>query len=75
MCAHAAGRIRVAGGGGVALANAASLLKIPGLDLHGSLRVGTGEFSGDALWAPSPGTVNPDDVRRMSAMVHGSLVR
>jgi copper homeostasis protein len=75
MCAHAAGRIRVAAGGGVALANAASLLKIPGLDLHGSLRVGTGEFSGDALWAPSPGTVNPDDVRRMSAMVHGSLVR
>jgi len=75
MCAHAAGRIRVAAGGGVALTNAASLLKIPGLDLHGSLRVGTGEFSGDALWAPSPGTVNPDDVRRMSAMVHGSLVR
>jgi hypothetical protein len=26
------------------------------------------------LWAPSPGTVNPDDVRRISAMVHGSLV-
>jgi copper homeostasis protein len=75
MCAHAAGRIRVAAGGGVALANAASLLKIPGLDLHGSLRVGTGEFSGDALWASSPGTLNPDDVRRMSAIVHGSLVR
>ena len=75
MCAQAAGRIRVAAGGGVTLANAASLLKIPCLDLHGSLRVGTGAFSVDALWAPSPGGVNPDDVRRMSAMVHGSLGR
>ena len=71
MCAHAAGRIRVTAGGGVSLSNAASLLEIRGLDLHASLCVATGEYGGDPLWAPSRGTVNPDDVRRMSTLVHG----
>jgi copper homeostasis protein len=72
LCAQSAGRIRIAAGGGVTLANAASLLEIPGLDLHGSLRSGAVAFHGDALWAPSSGSVHPEDVRRMTTMVHAS---
>jgi copper homeostasis protein len=73
LCAQAAGRIRIAAGGGVTLANAASLLEISGMDLHGSLRSGAATFDGDALWAPSSGGVRTEDVRRMTAMVHAPL--
>ncbi|SEG16236.1 copper homeostasis protein [Bryocella elongata] len=38
LTSQAAGRIRIAAGGGVRLENAASLLAVHGLDLHGSLR-------------------------------------
>jgi copper homeostasis protein len=69
LCAQAAGRIRIAAGGGVTLHNAALLLGIPGLDLHGSLRSSAGSFTGDALWSPAPAQVNTDDVRSMVELV------
>jgi copper homeostasis protein len=70
LCTQATGRIRIAAGGGVTLVNAASLLEIFGLDLHGSLRGSAAAFQGDALWAPRAGRVNEDDVRRMAALAH-----
>ncbi len=50
LAARAAGRLRVAAGGGVRLENARELLRIAGLDLHASL-LGRREGSGDPLWA------------------------
>jgi copper homeostasis protein len=69
LCRQAAGRIRIAAGGGVTLKNAPSLLAIPGLDLHGSLRSTPETVPGDALWAPQPVPVRADDVRQMVEMV------
>ena len=70
---QAAGRIRIAAGGGVTLANAADLLRIDGLDLHASLRGhAPAAPAGDPLWSASAARqpIAADAVRSMSRLVH-----
>jgi copper homeostasis protein len=67
---HAAGRIRVAAGGGVTIANAPQFTTIPGLDLHASLRPKAAPMAGDVLWQPSAGNISVDAVRTLSEIVH-----
>jgi copper homeostasis protein len=75
LCAQAAGRIRIAAGGGVTLANASSLLEIAGLDLHGSLRSRVTKCEDDVLWTSPSEEVSAHDVRRMTALVHAAAER
>jgi copper homeostasis protein len=68
----AAGKIRIAAGGGVSLQNASLLAQVPGLDLHGSLRrkVKT-EAASDVLWQQADARVHVEDVLAMAAIAHG----
>lgn len=68
----AAGRIRIAAGGGVSLQNALLLAQVPGLDLHGSLRrKAKVEAVQDVLWQQMDARVHVEDVLAMAAIVHG----
>jgi copper homeostasis protein len=67
---QAAGRIRIAAGGGVTLANAPGLAEIAGLDLHASLRPKAAAPTGDPLWLPPVGNISVDAVRTLSGIVH-----
>ncbi len=76
LAAQAAGRLRIAAGGGVTMTNAPALIEVDGLDLHASLRTkmpGTPPTAADPLWneAAGPKAVSVDAVRKLSAMVHG----
>lgn len=67
---QAAGRIRIAAGGGVTLEAAAQLRKIAGLDFHASVRWRGNPSSnsiGDPLWngAGMDGSIRSDDVRSL----------
>lgn len=77
LCSRAAGRIRIAAGGGVTLANAPELCRIPRLDLRASLRTQSeAAFSVDPLWRrPSVNgrNVSPDAVRALATVVHQPL--
>ena len=77
LCSRAAGRLRIAAGGGVTLANAPELCRIPRLDLHASLRTQSeAALSEDPLWQrPSVnGTdVSPGAVHALATLVHKSL--
>ena len=66
----AAGRIRVAAGGGITLGNAAQFTEVPGLDLHASLRPKAISMGGDPLWDGLGTDVSADAVRMLSGMVH-----
>jgi copper homeostasis protein len=70
LTAQAAGRIRIAAGGGVTLKNAPQLIAIAGLDLHASLRSKVTPAIGDVLWQPTAGNISVDAVRTLSSMVH-----
>ncbi|SEB48463.1 copper homeostasis protein CutC [Terriglobus roseus] len=72
LAQQAAGRLRVAAGGGVTLENASSLTAIPGLDLHASLRPKSAPVVGDVLWQPATGNISVDAVRTLSSIVHAS---
>jgi copper homeostasis protein len=67
---QAAGRIRIAAGGGVTLENASTFTAIPGLDLHASLRPKAAPVVGDVLWQPPTGNISVDAVRTLSSIVH-----
>ena len=77
LTAQAAGRIRVAAGGGVRVANAALLLETPELDLHASLRT----FDGTEPSHPLEGefgsgyVVRMKDVRAITDLVHNGDAR
>ena len=66
---QAAGRVRIAAGGGVTLASAAALLALTSIDLHASLRrpsIAAVADNKDPLWDPeSRWTIDPADVRAM----------
>jgi len=65
---HAAGRIRIAAGGGVTQESAAKLLQTASMDLHASLRrrARTAAISSDPLWnAEGDSAVHPADVRAL----------
>lgn len=76
LASQATGRIRIAAGGGVRLSNAASLLEIPSLDLHASLRTFSAppaspleqEFGRDYQ-------VSMQDVRAITAIMHNASAR
>lgn len=70
LAGQAAGRIRIAAGGGVTLGNAAELMSIQGLDLHASLRPKTAAAGGDPLWHAPVSHVSVDAVRALSHIVH-----
>lgn len=75
LAEQAAGRIRIAAGGGVTLENAPELCRVPGLDLHASLRSApvTPESAGDVLWQQQDsafGTISVERVRRLRDIVH-----
>ncbi len=73
LAQQAAGRIRVAAGGGVTLENAARLVAVPGLDLHASLRSKAAQSSvGDPLWQEHAREVSIDVIRGMRVSVHGA---
>ena len=65
----AAGRIRIAAGGGVTLNNAAQLTTIQGLDIHASLRPKAPLASGDPLWNAPAIEISVDAVRALSGIV------
>lgn len=67
---QAAGRIRIAAGGGVTLENAMQLTSIRGLDLHASLRPKSAARMGDPLWQSSTGHLSVEAVRALSRIVH-----
>jgi copper homeostasis protein len=70
---QAAGRIRIAAGGGVTLQNASTLTAVPGLDLHASLRPKVvASHVNDALWQPFAGYISEEAVRTLSTTVHAS---
>jgi copper homeostasis protein len=71
---QAAGRIRIAAGGGVTLENARGLTEIAGLDLHASLRPKAAAFAGDVLWQASAGNISVDAVRTLSGIAHADAV-
>ena len=71
----AAGRIRIAAGGGVTLANATQFVRMNGLDLHASLRPKTHlSPSGDPLWSEETENANisVEAVRALSNIVHSA---
>ncbi len=74
LAAQAAGRIRIAAGGGVRLANAASLLEVPGLDLHASLRTFNAAEAAHPLERAFGAnyTVRMRDVRAITELVHSA---
>ncbi len=80
LAEQAAGRIRIAAGGGVTLENAASLARIQGLDIHASLRRPAGaqaETASDPLWQQSRqnGAIRLEDVQRLRHLVNHSSSR
>jgi copper homeostasis protein len=70
LAAQAAGRIRIAAGGGVTLTNARLFTAVPGLDLHASLRQKPPARAGDVLWNDGDTSVRVDDVRTLAEIVH-----
>lgn len=74
LTARAAGRIRIAAGGGVTLQNAVHLTGIKGLDLHASLRAKSpaAAVAGDPLWSDTgvPDAVSAEAVRALGNIVH-----
>jgi len=73
LAKQAAGRIRVAAGGGVTLASAATLLKLAAVDLHASLRHAAqrmAEAKNDPLWDPERSSaIDPSEVRELAALL------
>jgi copper homeostasis protein len=70
LAEQAAGRIRIAAGGGVKIENAHQFTAIPSLDLHASLRPKAATVVDDVLWQPSTGNISVDAVRILSDIVH-----
>lgn len=74
----AAGRVRIAAGGGITLQTAPSLASIPGLDLHASLRKPqTQSDAADVLWqeAHQAGQqIDVNDVRALCRIVYGEAM-
>jgi copper homeostasis protein len=69
----AAGKIRIAAGGGVSLQNAAVVAQVPGLDLHGSFRRKPPvEDVRDVLWQKNDPWVEVEDVRAAVALLRGA---
>lgn len=73
---QAAGRVRVAAGGGVTLKSASALLSLTSIDLHASLRRHAGSATtgnADPLWDPEDiVTIDPAEVRAMAELLHGA---
>lgn len=72
---RASGRLRIAAGGGVTLANASRFVEIAGLDLHASLLPkAEAVATADPLWSEVLlRRVAMEDVRRLSRIVHGGI--
>jgi copper homeostasis protein len=70
---QAAGRIRIAAGGGVTLASAEALLKLATVDLHASLRhaaPASADGQNDPLWDPERSSaIDPSEVRDLAALL------
>lgn len=72
LIAQAAGRIRIAAGGGVTQQSAARLLDAVPIDLHASLRkhAAASEHAADPLWsADQQPVLDPADVRAMAGLL------
>ena len=70
---QAAGRIRIAAGGGVSLRTAEAIMKAAAVDLHASLRTVTRAFGGgDPLWDDAAGPVHvaAESVRELADLAH-----
>ena len=72
LAEQAAGRIRIAAGGGITLDNALQFTAVAGLDLHASLRPKVEAVADDPLWQVAAGNISVDAVRTLSGIVHAA---
>lgn len=72
---QAAGRLRIAAGGGVTLGNASHFVDILGLDLHASLRSAkVASQASDPLWKVPAAELSVQAVQALSAIVHDTSI-